>query len=122
MANEENLQPKPFKKGDPRINRDGRPKGSRNRSTIVREALEVQIDTKDPFTGEMKRVQVVDAMVLAMLKEVLKKGSVQAFKELMDSGYGKILQEVHNVNSEMDYDEAKKILDKLDGIDSDSTS
>ena len=121
MANEDNL--KDFKKGfDDRRNIKGRPKGSRNRSTIVREALEVQIDTKDPFTGEMKRVQVVDAMVLAMLKEVLKKGSVQAFKELMDSGYGKILQEVHNVNSEMDYDEAKKILDKLDGIDSDSTS
>ena len=118
MANEDNL--KDFKKGfDDRRNIKGRPKGSRNRATIIREHLETWIDTKDPFTGEMKKVQVVDAMVLSMLKECLKKGSVQAFKELMDSGYGKIIEQHYNVTAEsgMTPDELRKEIERVRGLD-----
>ena len=49
MANEENL--KSWSKGESG-NPKGRPKGSKNRSTIVRELLEVLLKRKNPLTGE----------------------------------------------------------------------
>ena len=115
MANEENL--KPFKKGyDERRENNGRPKGSRNRSTIVREALETDIEYEHPLTGVKSKMKAVDAMVLSMLKSALEDRNVQAFKELMDSGYGKILQEVHNVNRDISYEEALKIREKRNNV------
>lgn len=56
----------------------GRPKGSRNRSTIYRQHLEK--------LG--KKGQVVDDIVLAAIDKALT-GDINALKELMDSGYGK---------------------------------
>lgn len=121
MPNPENLENgKPFKKGDPRINKNGRPKGSRNRSTIVREWLDTKTEMKNPFTGKKGKTKIVDAMVWSMINQVLKKGNVQAFKELMDSGFGKIIESTYNINTDMTYEEAKKRLEQLDGLDTDS--
>lgn len=118
MANEENLIP--FEKGKSG-NPNGRPKGSRNRSTIVRQWLEVKETIKNPITQEMEELEQVDIITLGLIKKA-RKGDVQAFRELMDSGFGKILQEVHNVNSEMSYDEAKEIIDNINGLNDDSES
>lgn len=77
-------------------NPKGRPKGSRNRSTIVREALEAKIRGEDG-----KEIEVVDAMTIAIVAKAMQ-GDVPAFKELLDSGYGKLTdkQELTGLNGE----------------------
>ena len=90
MANEENL--KPFKKGQSG-NPKGRPKGARSRSTIVQQWLESSEVIINPLTGKNQRLQQSDIITLALIKKA-RKGDVQAFKELMDSGYGKTLTSV----------------------------
>lgn len=79
MPNEDNL--KPWKKGESG-NPSGRPKGSRNRSTIVRELLEAK--ALDGGDG-----QVVDQLTRSLIQKAAE-GDVRAYKELMDSAYGKV--------------------------------
>jgi len=62
----------------------GRPKGSRNRSTIVREIL----DTLD----KKSNLPIAEAIAFALAKKALK-GDVNAAKELYDSGFGKVVDE-----------------------------
>ena len=83
----------PFKKGDPSPNPNGRPKGSLNRSTIVRKWLDAQEKVKNPITGLEETLTQSDIMTLGLIKEA-RKGNVQAYKELMDSGFGKIKDEL----------------------------
>ena len=85
--NDENLIPP--KTGEPSRNPNGRPKGSRNRSTIVREWLEVTQKLKNPITGENEELSQADMITLALISKA-RKGDVAAFKELMDSGFGKV--------------------------------
>lgn len=84
--------PKPFRKGQSG-NPNGRPKGSRNRATIAREWLEVFEKTTNPITGQDDELQQQDLMTLAMIKKA-KDGDVNAYKELMDSAYGKTAQSI----------------------------
>jgi hypothetical protein len=96
MANEENL--KPFKKGEV-TNPNGRPKGSRNRSTIVRELLEYASKQKNVLTGEEQTLTQEQAITLAMLVKA-GKGDVNAYKALMDSSYGAPVQQIEQTNIE----------------------
>jgi capsid portal protein len=66
----------------------GKPKGTRNRSTIVREWLEVQQSVKNPITGEQEVLEQQDIMTLALIKKA-REGDVNAYRELMDSAHGK---------------------------------
>jgi len=84
MANEENLIP--AQKGEVR-NPTGRPKGSRNRSTIIKELFEFAKNQKNPLTGEQETLTQEQAITLAMLVKA-GKGDVNAYKALMDSCYG----------------------------------
>lgn len=68
-------------------NSKGRPKGSRNRSTIVRELLEAKATVGDG--------QLVDQITRALIQKAAE-GDVRAFKELMDSAYGKIKDSVES--------------------------
>ncbi|NDG30686.1 hypothetical protein EB118_11515 [bacterium] len=68
----------------------GRPKGSRNRSTIVREWLEALYTKTNPISGKPEKLSIQDHMVISLIGKALK-GDVPAFKELMDSGHGKII-------------------------------
>ena len=87
---------KPGESGNP----NGRPKGTRNRSTIAREWLEVQQSIKNPITGQNEILQQHDIMTLALIKKA-NEGDVNAFKELMDSAYGKLSQTLtHEGNPE----------------------
>jgi hypothetical protein len=83
---------KPFKKGQSG-NPNGRPKGSRNRSTLVREWLEVSQKIKNPITGELEQLQQQDIMTLALIKKA-REGDVQAYRELMDSAHGKTINQI----------------------------
>jgi hypothetical protein len=96
MANEENLIP--AQKGEVR-NPNGRPKGSKNRSTIARRWLEVNQSLKNPLTGESETMSQEDLMTLALIKKA-REGDVAAYKALMDSGYGAPLQQIEQTNIE----------------------
>lgn len=72
-------------------NPNGRPKGARNRSTLVREWLEVKQKAKNPITGQTEELEQQDLMTLALIKKA-REGDVQAYRELMDSAHGKVEQ------------------------------
>ena len=98
MPNPENLRP--AKKGEVR-NPNGRPKGSRNRSTIAREWLEVTQYITNPITGEKERLEQQDIMTLAIIKKA-RDGDVAAYKALLDSAYGQPLQQIQQEVSKID--------------------
>jgi len=100
MANEENL--KPFKKGVV-TNPNGRPKGSRNRSTIVKELFELVTKQKNAITGAEESLTQEQAITLAMLLKA-NKGDVNAYKALMDSCYGAPKQTTDTNLSVSDFD------------------
>lgn len=83
---------KPFEKGESG-NPNGRPKGAKNRSTIARYWLEVNQNLKNPLTGESETMSQEDLMTLALIKKA-REGDVNAYKALMDSGYGAPIQQV----------------------------
>ena len=88
MANEKNIEKYKFKKGESG-NPNGRAVGSRNRSTKVKDWLGVKKRAKNPISGKEEELEIQDMMVLALINKALK-GDVNAYKELMDSGYGKL--------------------------------
>ena len=90
MANEENL--KPFKKGESG-NPKGRPKGSKNRSTIAKRWLEILEKAKNPISGKDEELSQEDMITLAMLSKA-RSGDVNAYKALMDSAFGSPIQQI----------------------------
>jgi len=90
MANEQNLRY--WKKGESG-NPKGRPKGSKNRSTIAKKWLQVIQEAENPLTLESEELSQEDLITLALLKKAAN-GDVNAYKALMDSGYGSPVQQV----------------------------
>ena len=96
MPNEQNLIP--AKKGEIR-NPNGRGH-ARGRATIVKEWLMVEQKFKNPLTGQEEILSQADIMTLAVINKA-RKGDVIAFRELMDSGFGKVkemIQSEHTIN------------------------
>ena len=97
----------------------GRPKGLRNRSTIVREWLEASYKKINPITGQNETLQIQDHLVISLIGKALK-GDVQAFRELFDSGHGKV-SELLDVTSKgesitqekLNPEERRMLIDKL---------
>jgi len=83
MANPENLIGQGFDKKPERIGK-GRPKGLKNRSTILREIL--ALARKDGKTNEYS---INEAIMLKAMS-----GDVAAYKEIQDTMYGKIPDKV----------------------------
>jgi hypothetical protein len=85
MPNLENLENrKPFKKGDERINRKGRPK-----LPDLKEAMaKLLAEEKDGKTA-------LDA-ILAALRAKAAKGDVRAAQELLDRGFGRSKQTIEH--------------------------
>lgn len=90
IPNEEKGQFKPGQSGNPK----GRPKGARNRSTIVRRWLETVSEGTNPVTGEFDPdMTVEDKMTAAIIQKALS-GDSGAYARLMDSAYGRPEQQV----------------------------
>jgi hypothetical protein len=87
MANDHNLIP--AKKGEVR-NPNGRPLGSRNRATVLRELSEVVLNGKslDDKEGAFTAEQIAAAAVWRKAME----GDLNAFKEIQDTMYGKVTE------------------------------
>lgn len=99
MSNTEGIEPHKFPKGKSG-NPNGRPKGRRNRATVVRQWLEVAQQSKNPITGETEMLEQQDLIVLAQIKAA-REGSTQAFNALMDSADGKVAQRVEVVTPDV---------------------
>jgi len=103
---------KPFEEGKSG-NPNGRPKGSRNRSTIARLWLETTQKAKNPITGVEETLSQEDLGTLAMVKK-MRDGDVNAYKALMDSCYGAPKQTTDTNLSVSDFD--VKDLFKIDSL------
>jgi len=97
MNKKDNLKPN-WEQGESG-NPNGRPKGSKNRSTIAKYWLEVKQNLKNPLTGENQTMSQEDLMTLALIKKA-RDGDVNAYKALMDSGYGAPIQQIEQTNIE----------------------
>lgn len=107
--NEQNLIP--AKKGEVR-NPKGKPKGTKNRSTIARQYLEAMSDGVDPMTGDSLKITHEEFMTLALIKKA-REGDPQAYKALMDSAFGSPVQQVDS-NVNLDNFSIKDIYKKRD--------
>lgn len=101
--------------------KNGRPKGSRNRSTIIREWLQVEQKFKNPITGKEEILEQQDIMTLALIKKA-REGDVSAYRELMDGCYGKIDNNVKltgdlTTNNLLEIDYTKMSIDELNQIE-----
>lgn len=67
-----------FKANPQNANRNGRPKGSRNRATVIKEILSVVRDGG---------VDVENEITFALVNKAIE-GDVNAYKAVMDSAYG----------------------------------
>lgn len=74
-------------------NPNGRPKGTKNRSTLLKAWLSVKTTVKNPLTGIDQKGTLEDHIVLAILKKA-RSGDVAAFREIMDTVYGKIQEQL----------------------------
>jgi len=96
MANPQNIIPP--KKGEIR-NPKGRGKGTLNRSTLLKKWLSVQMDVTRPDTGKKEKMELFDAVTLALIQKALK-GDVNAYKEIMDSLHGKMTDKIDHSNKD----------------------
>jgi len=120
MPKPENIKDKGFDKNPDHINKNGRPKGTKNRSTLLRYWLECEQKITNPITKEMEMLSVEDQVILALINKA-RKGDVSAIKEIMDSAYGKALQGLDittggdkiNPPQQITPDQIDKIIDKL---------
>jgi len=81
-------------------NPNGRPKGVKNRSTILRKWLELNEKLKNPITGEIEQLTVEDAVILALISKA-RKGDVAAIREILDTNYGKITESLNIETNEL---------------------
>lgn len=96
------------KSGNPK----GRPKGSRNLSSILKDMLDQDVE------DEGQLVKFSDAIVKRLIQKA-NKGDIKAIQEIFDRTEGKAKQEIKNENfnynsSELSKDDIKKISEALD--------
>jgi hypothetical protein len=90
MANLQNLTP--FKKGEV-ANPTGRPKGKRNRSTILKELLDMN-------DQELRMHQ-------AQIEKAIELKDTNAYKAVLDSAYGAPVQQIDNDITIKEFDISK---------------
>lgn len=98
---------KGFKKGQSG-NPSGRPPGARNRSTILREILDMNLNYENPFSGKMEKHSVEKQIEFQIVADVLQERNLSAYKEIKDTLYGKL-----NSTSESNLEEIKTDWDLL---------
>jgi hypothetical protein len=90
MPNPKNLK-EPWKEGDPSPNPSGRPKGSRNLSTILQKMLEEEIEVI--IDGVKSKKQFQEVIIRKLVKKA-NDGDLRAIQEIFDRTEGKAKQEV----------------------------
>lgn len=100
----------PLSKGDPPRS-NGRPKGSKNRSTILTQIFESVITSKNPFTKKEEKMSIETAMAYSMIDQVIRKGNVTAWNSAKDDVYGKT-KELVEYSGEINTDPKKQLTKK----------
>jgi len=96
MANEENLiRYKKGQSGNPK----GRPKGSKNRSSVARKWLALEQNKNNPITDVEEILSQEDLMTLALIKKA-REGDATSYQKLLDSAYGAPVQQIEQTNIE----------------------
>ena len=88
MPNKKNIEGKGFDKHPEHIG-GGRPKGLKNRSTMLRKWIDVYTKIKHPILEVEINVTLEEAISLSLMSKALE-GDIQAIKEFNDTLYGKI--------------------------------
>jgi hypothetical protein len=96
MPKPENVAPHKFKEGMSG-NPKGRPKGSKNRSTIARTWLSASQVQKNPISGKDEELTQEDIITLQQIHKA-RKGDTNAYKALLDSAYGAPKQDIEFVS------------------------
>lgn len=120
MNNENLIPPKPGEVRNPK----GKPKGTKNRSTILKKWMKVKVLIKDKSNPLLKDIKgtVEDQINLALINKAMK-GDVSAIKEINDTLYGKISDKTELTGKDgkdliparvLTKEEAKELLNKLD--------
>jgi len=91
MPNPENIEDHKWEEGQSG-NPKGRPKGSRNLSTILKEMLQQDVEVVGE-DGEKKKLTFQDAIVKKLLTQA-NKGDIRAIIEIFDRTEGKAKQEI----------------------------
>ena len=92
MEKNERIKKHEWKKGQSG-NPNGRPKGSRNRSTIARKWLNVKSRAMNPLSQEEEDMLQEDLITLALIKKA-RQGDVGASKAVLDSAYGQAKEQI----------------------------
>jgi len=102
----------PFKKGQSG-NPKGRPKGSKNRSTILKELAELRTKGIDPVTGEEVWMTNEYRMAMAVIEKTIAKGDHQALNMILDNIYGKQKDSVDLHTSEQVNHDFRNIIARI---------
>jgi len=102
----EDIEKFKFEKGQSG-NPNGRPKGSKNRSTIAKKWLELNTNETNPITNQIENLSQEDIITLKQIEKA-KDGDSNAYKLLMDSTYG-MPQQQTEVNATVTNKEFKPI-------------
>lgn len=111
-----NLEKGMAKAGQPSLNPTGRPKGAKNRSTVIKYYLEAVGDFENPITQKVESMPVEHAMALSMVKEVINNGNVSAYNTLNDNAYGKLtdkLETKKDISEITDEELAKELINRM---------
>ena len=107
MAGKGQIEPR-WKKGESG-NPAGRPKGSKNRSTIIREMLDMMVQVKDDEGNDVWQSNEY-RMVQAILTKAIEKQDVAAFNSIMDNVYGKLKDTVDMHTTEQVNHDFRKLI------------
>lgn len=101
-----------FVKGDPNINRDGRPKGSKKEKSFI----EFYDEICQELAKENKMdVEDVKRIIYKVGYKQAKNGNYQFYKDILDRTHGQATQK-HEVKAEMEIILGEKEKEKLDKL------
>ena len=110
--------PKPFEKGDPRINRAGRPKKGQCLTDILNWSLDQKKTITDTTTGQKKSVLLRHLLADKLISKAIKDGDVAAMKYIYDRIDGRAKETIDistpKSNIPNDPEELKKYTENLD--------